>query len=1561
MVGAAGAPIPWRRGPRQREAQLDELCGRLLVAGQPPKVGDGHGHSRRHAKPACSQVVVGLRHRQQRRPLRRCWLRVPLRCGCVGHNCWLSPEPRAQLAMEDSELADRDSDVLLRHTNRSQHSPTVTTMDRLLQLEHEINDDSISAFPSRETGGPATPGTGFAAPGYVVADDLDVSKDMQRHQEVDARRKSIETGASAASTRMGESASPAEASNSQVLDPRGSDVAAAAALVAAEAEAAAAMEAELAEPSSTAAAEAEAGDEAVSAAPHPPAAAHALPSYTADDAPALPIAVSGPQRPVQRDTQPPSRTSTQRASLGRSRCFRDLETVGSGAMNCGAEAELDKQIADYCDGQMVLQATDKNLWRATVEGVPLVVRRLIDGGASVNAPFRNVDNVDTADKYVTLLHLVSSRPDMPHSCEILSEIIRGKANLNARSSVGATPLARACYHKHMGAVVLLLANGADPKPMDDKGRNALVCAMMLREEPEVSVDIGIRSGNSVTKLSLPIIPIKSRETIKEDKKVVAPNNEERRRREELSGQLVDLLASHGVDMNKGSPLLVAIKQANRTGVAKLLSQGAKPEFLHVAVDAAPISIIEDILRAKANPSEEDADGRTVWEIAFARDDEEITTLLRDTIGDFERQNANQPKPAPPPELELTPRFSLQSKSNGGDRKRVKRVRISSSRSATSTTSGGDDAKVRDDDEDSDLGLGFSPKTRPQVPRRNSNKHPNSKQVGPLVSPREEDEEADHEAGDLFDRLKEGFWDLLARLSPLARRLNRNKYFQQVMFTALLLVLYLPDLWILADMESNDGLDAVLVVIFLAFFMDLMVQTVGTPRSYINSFFFWMDVVGLLSVPLDHSMVSLPRHLDNTVVMRAARMARLGARAGRFTKLVKLLRFLPGVAQEVGSHTGTARLMSHKLMLSLSTRVSCLIILMVMVLPLFDMATFPENDFSMKTWMNTLYFTLQNHPNTMQERIDAFSSFYGTKDYFPFEVTWDSNGTQTTQRLQGERPRRAANELEIYADSEVVKALFNFGKQNRTDATMNMCLITVIIFLMMGFALLLSNSVSAIVLQPLENLLQGVHQMAAKIFNSVSSIVPQQKEGEVESEHDFEEPSAQDEETQLLEKVIRKLAALSALTTRTPTVNADAEAIMELLGEQTTPASSTPAGYRVPAFLAAYADNAVDLRGEDPSAELVQILEHHFDEANMTWAAVDSWDFDAWSLDERQRRLVCLCFLIFHLGVNYTSSQRQHLASFVEACANGYLPSSKVAYHNWIHAMDVTHTMFRLLGLCGAEQFLGGYERFALVVSAVCHDIGHPGLNNPFLVETSHELAIRYNDRSPLENMHCARLFEIVSQPHTAVFAKLDNAQYQEARQVCIEAILHTDNIYHFPMAKDLQMLYEMHSDVFDIALQMHQARAAEFPPKEISEIFEKPDTRKTVRNLFLHASDISNPWKPFPICQKWAWMIIDEFFMQGDKEKELGITVQPLNDRDKVNCPYSQVGFIEFFVAPFAFAAARILPPMVSCTVQMMTNIRRWCDEWVDTTVPPPDSEEVVKLRDRLAKLEAKYVFREGF
>lgn len=46
-----------------------------------------------------------------------------------------------------------------------------------------------------------------------------------------------------------------------------------------------------------------------------------------------------------------------------------------------------------------------------------------------------------------------------------------------------------------------------------------------------------------------------------------------------------------------------------------------------------------------------------------------------------------------------------------------------------------------------------------------------------------------------------------------------------------------------------------------------------------------------------------------------------------------------------------------------------------------------------------------------------------------------------------------------------------------------------------------------------------------------------------------------------------------------------------------------------------------------------------------------------------------------------------------------------------------------------------------------------------------ELAVRYNDISPLENHHCAVAFQIISQPEYNIFSNVDQDQFKQIRQV----------------------------------------------------------------------------------------------------------------------------------------------------------------------------------------------------
>lgn len=69
-----------------------------------------------------------------------------------------------------------------------------------------------------------------------------------------------------------------------------------------------------------------------------------------------------------------------------------------------------------------------------------------------------------------------------------------------------------------------------------------------------------------------------------------------------------------------------------------------------------------------------------------------------------------------------------------------------------------------------------------------------------------------------------------------------------------------------------------------------------------------------------------------------------------------------------------------------------------------------------------------------------------------------------------------------------------------------------------------------------------------------------------------------------------------------------------------------------------------------------------------------------------------------------------------------------------------------------------YTRYCL-----CNWLG----NFRYQINARTELAIRYNDISPLENHHCAVAFKILSNPECNIFANVDKDTFKRIRAVSI--------------------------------------------------------------------------------------------------------------------------------------------------------------------------------------------------
>ena len=107
------------------------------------------------------------------------------------------------------------------------------------------------------------------------------------------------------------------------------------------------------------------------------------------------------------------------------------------------------------------------------------------------------------------------------------------------------------------------------------------------------------------------------------------------------------------------------------------------------------------------------------------------------------------------------------------------------------------------------------------------------------------------------------------------------------------------------------------------------------------------------------------------------------------------------------------------------------------------------------------------------------------------------------------------------------------------------------------------------------------------------------------------------------------------------------------------------------------------------------------------------------------------------------------------------------YHNCTHAADVLQTMHVLLHRGGlVPGYADPLSLLACYLAAIVHDFEHVGLSNDFLVNSCDALALRYNDKAPLENHHLAAAFSLLSQPEFNFLASLPKADFNRLRKVC---------------------------------------------------------------------------------------------------------------------------------------------------------------------------------------------------
>uniref|UniRef100_A0A3P9KZM3 Phosphodiesterase n=1 Tax=Oryzias latipes TaxID=8090 RepID=A0A3P9KZM3_ORYLA len=328
-----------------------------------------------------------------------------------------------------------------------------------------------------------------------------------------------------------------------------------------------------------------------------------------------------------------------------------------------------------------------------------------------------------------------------------------------------------------------------------------------------------------------------------------------------------------------------------------------------------------------------------------------------------------------------------------------------------------------------------------------------------------------------------------------------------------------------------------------------------------------------------------------------------------------------------------------------------------------------------------------------------------------------------------------------------------------------------------------------------------------------------------------------------------------------------------------------------------------LRGISQQIPLHILDEDYNGQAQCMLEKVGNWNFDIFLFD-RLTNGNSLVTLTFHLLNKYGLVELFQLDMvklwrFLVMVQEDYHNDNP--YHNAVHAADVTQAMYCFLQEPMLAKSLTSYDILLGLLAAATHDLGHPGVNQPFLIKTDHYLATLYRNTSVLENHHWKSAVGLLRE--TRLFSHLPAEDSLNMERELGSLILATD----ISRQNDYLSRFRMHLDKENLCLS-------------------NASHRHFVLQMALKCADICNPCRPWELSKQWSERVTEEFFQQGDIEKKHKLEVSPLCDREANTIGNIQIGFMSYVVEPLFAEWARFSDSRLSQTMlgHMGLNKASW-------------------------------------
>ncbi|XP_073527528.1 cAMP and cAMP-inhibited cGMP 3',5'-cyclic phosphodiesterase 10A isoform X2 [Phyllobates terribilis] len=298
--------------------------------------------------------------------------------------------------------------------------------------------------------------------------------------------------------------------------------------------------------------------------------------------------------------------------------------------------------------------------------------------------------------------------------------------------------------------------------------------------------------------------------------------------------------------------------------------------------------------------------------------------------------------------------------------------------------------------------------------------------------------------------------------------------------------------------------------------------------------------------------------------------------------------------------------------------------------------------------------------------------------------------------------------------------------------------------------------------------------------------------------------------------------------------------------------------------------------------------------------------------------------MIHQSCGKTCFELEKLCRFTMSVKKNY---RRVPYHNWKHAVTVSHCMYAILQ--HNKELFTDLERKGLLIACLCHDLDHRGYTNSYLQKFDHPLAALYST-STMEQHHFSQTVSILQLEGHNIFSNLSSNEYEQVLEIIRKAIIATDLALYFGNRKHLEELHQ--TGALNFNNQVHRDRLI---------------------GLMMTACDLCSVTKFWPVTRMIADDIYAEFWAEGDEMKRLGISPIPMMDRDKKDeIPQGQMGFYNAVAIPCYTTLSQIFPGTRALLNACRDNLNQWekvsrgedTAMWIPTQPTDPSDSLPVKI-----------------